>query len=240
MAPQLQGASAFSRRLWHRRLRRLRPVLVVGALVGVAALAAWVLLGSAWLTAEQVTVKGQQTLSDGRILAAANVDLGTPLLRLDLDAVDERVSALPAVAEASVHRAWPHTVAITVTEREPVAAVHRSSVWWVMDEEGVLFRRTSEREAELPLVDVGSRADDSVLGETASVVAGLPSDLLDRVRRLTASSMDSITLTLKDGREVRWGSAAETPEKVRVLSVLLSQRAKVYDVSVPAQPTTSG
>jgi cell division protein FtsQ len=238
MAPQPQGASAFSRRLWHRRLRRLRPLIVLGALVGVVALAAWVLLGSAWLTAKEVTVKGQHTLSDGKILAAANVDLGTPLLRLDLDAVDERVSALPAVAEASVHRAWPHTVAITVTEREPVAAVHRSSVWWVMDAEGVLFRRTTERAAELPLVAIGSRADDSVLREAASVVAGLPSDLVDRVRQLTASSMDSITLTLQDGREVRWGSAAETPEKVRVLSVLLTQRAKVYDVSVPAHPTT--
>ena len=239
MVPKQQGAWAFSRRLWQRRVRRLRPLLVVGSLVGVAALAAWVLLGSAWLTAEQVTVKGQHTLSKGEILAAANVDLGAPLARLDIDAVDERVSALPAVAEASVHRSWPHTVAITVTEREPVAAVHRSSVWWAMDDEGVLFRRTRERPADLPLVDVGSGADRSVLREAASVVAGLPLNLLDRVRRLTASSMDSITLTLKDGREVRWGSAAETPEKVRVLSVLLTQHAKVYDVSVPAQPTTT-
>jgi cell division protein FtsQ len=51
--------------------------------------------------------------------------------------------------------------------------------------------------------------------------------------------MDSLTLTLQDGREVRWGSAAQTERKVQVLSVLLRRPAQVYDVSVPAQPTTA-
>ena len=50
--------------------------------------------------------------------------------------------------------------------------------------------------------------------------------------------MDSITLTLADGRSVRWGSADESQRKVQVLAILLKQKASVYDVSGPEQPTT--
>jgi cell division protein FtsQ len=59
-----------------------------------------------------------------------------------------------------------------------------------------------------------------------------------QTRRVRAQSMDSITLTLADGRSVRWGSADESQRKVQVLAILLKQKASVYDVSVPEQPTT--
>lgn len=239
MARRADTASKLSRRQWQRRLARLRPALLVVAVLATAAFVGWVGLGSSWLAAEHVTVAGERALSHRQILAAADVDLGTPLLRLDLDAVDTRVSALPPVAAVAVHRAWPNTVAITVTERIPVAAVSRPDSWWVMDKEGVLFRRTPGRVAALPLVEVGNRAGPSALQEAAAVIAALPAELLSRLQHLTASSMDSLTLTLQDGRQVRWGSAAQTERKVQVLSVLLRRPAQVYDVSVPAQPTTA-
>mgnify|MGYP001680284448 FL=1 len=44
---------------------------------------------------------------------------------------------------------------------------------------------------------------------------------------------------LSDGARVRWGDASESALKARVLKVLLSQRASVYDVSSPHAPTTS-
>lgn len=240
MARSARPMARFSRRQWQRRLRQARPALLALAVLGTAVLAGWVLLGSSWLAAQRVTVVGAQSLTDAQVLAAADVDLGTALVRLDLDAVDRRVSALRPVARASVHRAWPHTVAITVVERQPVAAIYRSGSWWVMDEEGVLFRRTEGAVPTLPVIEVdSSTVDQTALREAASVIAALPPDLLARVQRLTAASMDSITLALRDGREVRWGSSAETDQKVAVLSVLLRQPARVYDVSVPAQPTTA-
>lgn len=240
MARSVEPAATFSRRQWRRRLRQARPVLVAVAALGVGGFVAWVLLASSWLAAQRATVEGEQSLSAAQILAAADVELGTPLVRLDLDAVDRRVSALRPVAEASVHRAWPHTVSISVVERQPVAAVHRTGSWWEMDEEGVLFRRADGPIATLPVISVdGGTVDKGALQEAGSVIAALPPALLSRVQRLTAASIDSITLALRDGREVRWGSSAESDRKVAVLRVLLRQPARVYDVSVPAQPTTT-
>jgi cell division protein FtsQ len=59
------------------------------------------------------------------------------------------------------------------------------------------------------------------------------------MRALHAHSLDSITLQLKDGRLIHWGSDDQNAQKVRVIRVLLKQPASGYDVSVPAQPTTS-
>ena len=53
--------------------------------------------------------------------------------------------------------------------------------------------------------------------------------------------MDRISLVLRDGRVVVWGSAEQSEDKAAVLAALLRARdAQRYDVSVPGQPVTSG
>ena len=233
------SVSRFHRRQWRGRLRSARPYLLAILLAGLVGFAAWVLLFSSWLALEEVEVRGQEQISGSDVRAAAGLDVGTPLLRVDLDDVSERVRALPAVADVSVHRSWPHTLSITVTERQPVANIVRAGDWWVMDREGVVFRKTGRPLRALPIVAVESGADAEALREVASVVTVLPDEVLTATRRVKARSMDSITLMLRDGREVVWGSSAQSDRKVAVLAVLLEHKARVYDVSVPEQPTAA-
>jgi cell division protein FtsQ len=217
----------------------LRPVAIVAGVLAVAALVGYAFYFSSWLAARDVEVTGESSLTAKEVIAAAQVDLGSPLARLDLSAIEERVAALPAVADVSVQRSWPHTVSIEVTERTPLAAVMRDGAWWVMDDEGVVFRRTPERDASLPVVQAGPDAGADALAEAAKVVSALPTSVLADVKRLTARTPDSIELRLKNRSLVRWGSAADTARKAEVLRVLLENvKASVYDVSVPEQPTT--
>lgn len=231
-------ASRFARRQWARRLRSARPWLLTALALGVLGLAAWVVFWSSWLATRNVAVEGSSIVTDRQVVQAAGVDLGTPLARVDLGGVRDRVAELPAVADVSVHRSWPHTLQITVTERTPLATVQRHGQWYAMDADGVLFRPTPARDPKLPVVVLTPSADAAARREVASVVAALPDDVLHSMRRVRARSMDSITLSLADGREVEWGSADESARKVQVLAVLLKQKAAVYDVSVPELPTT--
>src|SRR5262245_33127660 len=231
--------SRFARRQWGRRLRAALPWLLTGLGVGALALAVWAVFFSSWLATQRVDVSGATIVSDDDVVQAADVNLGTPLARVNLDAVRDRIEALPAVADVSVHRSWPHTLDISVTERTPLATVPQHGRWLAMDKDGVLFRPTSARDETLPVVVLAPAAVASARREVASVVDSLPSNLLSTTRRIKARSMDSITLTLTDGREIKWGSADDTDRKVEVLAILLGQHASVYDVSVPEQPTTS-
>ena len=86
--------------------------------------------------------------------------------------------------------------------------------------------------------DSGTTA--AALKEAAKVIAALPPDLTLIVDHVQVTSVDQISLVLKDGRTVVWGSADESDTKAEVLATLLATvQAQVYDVSVPSKPTTS-
>ena len=57
--------------------------------------------------------------------------------------------------------------------------------------------------------------------------------------KVEVQTIDQITLVLRDGREVRWGSADESDLKATVLARLLAaqEATTYYDVSVPGSPT---
>ena len=234
------GSSRFHRRRLVARLTSLRWWILALVALAVVGICAWVLLFSAQFAAEEVAVHGDSTVSVQAVQSAADVSMGTPLLRLDLNEIRDRVASLPAVQSVTVNRSWPHTVSISITERQPVAAIHRGGHWWVMDVQGVLFQQTRHRAEGLPVVAVRSSAGSSAVVEAASVISSLPADLLAETKRLTARSMDSITLRLTSKSSVIWGSSAESDRKVEVLQALRRHvDAPMYDVSVPGQPTTS-
>ena len=85
----------------------------------------------------------------------------------------------------------------------------------------------------------GAEPDARAVAAVTGVVGSLDADTLARVDRGSAGSTGQVTLVLSDGARVRWGDASESALKARVLKVLLSQRASVYDVSSPHAPTTS-
>lgn len=235
------GGSTAAGRLGRRRRRSGNRgwliVIVVAAVAAVAAFAGWALLASSWLAVSQVSVTGERTLSAQQVRAAAAVPRGTALVGVNLDSVQQRVSSLRQVANVTVHRSWPHTIAIAVTERQPVAVVSQSSQWELVDKTGALFRRVAAAPPGMPVIDVPSTRTTDVLRSAAAVVSSLPGDLLSRTRSVRAESLDSITLLLRDGRSVLWGNANQNRAKAQVLAVLLKHRATAYDVSVPAEPT---
>jgi cell division protein FtsQ len=130
-------------------------------------------------------------------------------------------------------------VLIAVEERTPIAVVDIGGRIRGMDDEGVVFRDYPRVPRTLPLVRTTGRTGGEALSEAAQVVSSLPADVSRRVRYLAVVTVDQITLVLRDGRQVVWGSAEESSAKAEVLVALLAEPATVYDVSVPGQPTTS-
>jgi cell division protein FtsQ len=65
------------------------------------------------------------------------------------------------------------------------------------------------------------------------VIQSLPADLDGRVRQVSATSAEGVSLSLSDGRTVVWGGTDRGADKARVLATLLRRKADVYDVSSP-------
>ncbi|GAB6984711.1 cell division protein FtsQ/DivIB [Nocardioides pyridinolyticus] len=230
----------FARRQWARRWLAWKPVLVVVLVLLLAVLLGWLVYFSSVLSVKGVDVQGVQQLSAQQIRAVAAVPEGEALATVDLDRIRARVQALAPVKSADVTREWPDQVLITVVEREPVAVVEIAGSLQGMDEDGVVFRSYAQAPPDLPRVETGSSTGSDALREAALVVAALPADLAATVDHVEVATVDEITLSLRDERLVRWGSAEDSDLKAAVLADLLAARpdASTYDVSVPGTPST--
>ena len=229
----------FARRQWRRRWlawRYLLAIVVVLAIVGSGIYAVWF---SSWLAVEKIDVSGAQTVDVKDIQARSGIDDGEPLVRVDLAAAERRISALAVIKSVSVTRQWPHGILISIEERVAIAVVEIGDRLRGMDADGVVFRDYKKAPPGLPRVETAIGTTSAALREAAKVVSALPQELSLLVDHLTVITVDQVSLVLKDGRTVFWGSADESDTKAQVLATLLATvQAQVYDVSVPSKPTT--
>jgi len=174
-----------------------------------------------------------------RLVRSARARDPTPGLQLDLTAISSRVSALASVRHVDVSRHWPDGVLIQVTERTPVAVVQVGGTFHAMDADGVLFRDYPRPPLGMPRVVSTADTGSAALAEAARVIASLPHDLAARVDHVQVQGIDQISLAMRSGATVIWGSDAQSALKAEVLARLLPHPAGTYDVSVPGQPVTS-
>lgn len=229
----------FVRRQWARRWQVWKWLVALLLVLGLVGLGGWLVFFSSVLAVKQVTVTGTGHLTRDDVVAAADVPLGRPLARVDLESAASRVRALAPVAAVDIHRTWPDTVSIAITERTPVAVVGMGGQFRALDREGVLFRDYRIRPRGLPVIESSLTADTDTLAEGAQVAAALSPAVARLVDHLQVRTVDDIRLELRDGRTVVWGSADDSDLKAEVVLALLRQPGRTYDVSVPGQSTVS-
>jgi cell division protein FtsQ len=238
--PDDRSRRRFARRQWLRRWLVWRYVIGSVLLVVLAVGGVWLVFVSSTLTVKHVDVQGESLLSQDQVLTAAKVPAGAHLVDLDLAAIRTRVAGLAAVKRVDVSREWPDGVLIKVTERRAVAVVELAGRYQAMDDDGVLFRSYAHPPKALPLVVSATAVGTEALAEAGRVIAAMPAGLAARVDHVGVRGVDQVTLTMRSGATVLWGSDAQSALKARVLVRLLARPARSYDVSVPGQPVTSG
>jgi cell division protein FtsQ len=234
------SAERFAARARRRRLKRIAVGLAaVAAAAGIGAVV-WLVGWSSVLAVSDVRVDGAEGRLRDRIVDVAEVPVGQPLIRVDVEAIGERVGEVADVAGVSVVRSWPRSVTIEVAARRPVAAVPDEDSWWLVDAEGVLFAESGDRPEGLPVLDAS--VDDSARRTRAAgvaVITSLAPAVAELVETVEAESEADITLELTSGASVSWGTAESGAEKSRVLLALIDREEgepSDYDLSAPDRP----
>jgi cell division protein FtsQ len=231
--PRSARAVRKARRSRRRKVLAFTIIALVLALLGAGV---WGVYFSTALVTQRVMVIGTRDLTPTQVSFAAQVRIGVPLARQDLDAIAERTTTLPAVASAAVTRDWPNTIRITVVERRPVLAVRQPGGYVVVDKSGVAYQTKPVMPPEVLLAEVNP-GDAPLLTELAVVATALPKKLRGMVDRITAGSRDSIVLILDSGRIVTWGSSSDSELKAQVVESLLKREPRSsIDVSSPHNP----
>lgn len=231
-----------------RRLRRVLWGLGAVGLLGAAAASTQTPL----LDVDRVEVVGVARLPAGDVLAAAadaGAGEGAALVDVDTDAVARALEALPGVAEATVRRDWPGTVAVEVVERVPVAAVTSADGAALVAADGIVVDVVDAPpaglpvlQARLPALEPGAVVDAP---ELLAVAAALPPELAGRVAAVVASAgaEGTVELRLAEGGVARLGPPAELGAKLVAVVTVLDQVdlacLAILDVRVPSAPAVT-
>jgi cell division protein FtsQ len=224
-----------------RRRSRLRALGAAAAVVALVIVAGWVALATSLLAVHRVVVVGAGPLSSAEVTAATRSAIGDPMLTVHTGQLARRLDTIPAVASASVSRAWPRTLRVTVTERTPVATVETATGWQLIDASGALFGGTATRPATLARLAVPSPGpSDSRTRAALAVLRSLPAGLRSRVRVIHAPTAAGVTFRLRGGVTVVWGTPGLAARKSAALAGLLRRGPGTYDVSTPSVVTSTG
>lgn len=153
--------------------------------------------GDAGFRVKAIHVAGASPLAQSDIIHATGVQVGQPLLGLDLAAVQSRVKGVGWVQEAKVVRLLPDTLVVTVKERRQLAVWQHAGRLSVIDDHGAPIPEADPaRFARLPLV-VGAGAAAHA-PEILPTLAQRPK-LMTRLEALVRVDDRRWDLRLKDG-----------------------------------------
>ena len=117
---------------------RQRRLIVLAGLIALGLLG-WAATQSALLDVDEVRIVGAERTSAAYLRNVAGVELGTPVLGLDTNTIEERLALLPEVAAVTVASNWGGLVTVEITERLPVARIESADGTAVIAGDGLVL-----------------------------------------------------------------------------------------------------
>ncbi|CAN5746249.1 MAG: cell division protein FtsQ/DivIB [Ilumatobacteraceae bacterium] len=218
---------AVKRAKGRKRLKWFLIVFFAVALI-VAALA---VLGSSLFAIEDVEVDGADRTDPAALEAVIDELRGSPVLRVDTDAAEVALEAIPWVQDARVTTKFPHGAHIELRERTGVASFEGpDGSFRTIDPEGRVLEVVGEAPVGHLLV-TSEATPDVPAGQYAPPgfrAAGSLLDALTPEMRAVAASVSvnndgsDVRLLLTDGVEVRFGAGQELVAKLVRLQTWLN------------------
>jgi cell division protein FtsQ len=224
-----------------RGIRRLLVVIFVVSLVAVTL----AVLRSELFSLDRIDVQGQSQTDPAAIAASVGVELGVPLIEIDLGAATEALEADPRVVRAEVGRRWPTGVEIVVVERFAVAWVDQGQGWQHVAADGVVVLPSGDPGPVAPRIRSTPEANRAV--EAALQFVDALADPL-RVGMVIDARTEELNATW-NGLVIRLGRPTDMVEKARALEVVIADEPEPGSeitliaperpaVLPPAPPTT--
>jgi cell division protein FtsQ len=141
------------------RLRHVWQVAKAAAVLTMASYGAWrgavLVMSASQLQINHVTVKGNERLATGEVLALLDGLRGRHILSIELGAWRERLLASPWVADATLRRSLPATIEVVIRERYPMGIGRIGTRLYLVDQYGVIVDEYGPNHAaiDLPVID---------------------------------------------------------------------------------------
>ncbi|MBA3270844.1 MAG: FtsQ-type POTRA domain-containing protein, partial [Acidobacteria bacterium] len=201
----------------------MRQAWLSARIVGVLTLAVYggwrgtaLVLGASYLQVSRISVRGNDRLSNGEVLALVHGLRGRNILTVSLAEWQTRLLSSPWVEDARLRRVLPSRIDIAIRERVPMGIARLSGALYLVDDEGVVIDEFGPNYADLnlPMIDgLASRQSDGAADQArarlaARVLTALEArpDLAERVSQIdVADAHDAVVMLDGDTAMLRLG-----------------------------------
>jgi cell division protein FtsQ len=168
-----------------------------------------------WFEVREVTISGAGQVTRQDVLDRLALQSGETLLSVGATQLVGRLETHPWIKQAKVSRAFPHTLEVTITERQPAAVLRTLSVNLLLDGEGTVLPSLAEAEDPgLPVLlgidPQGLLQRDAQLRQVAQAgiqLAGLLDDEFDGRPEVDMSDPDN-AIAYVQGLRFQFGSSS--------------------------------
>ncbi|HUZ84176.1 MAG TPA: FtsQ-type POTRA domain-containing protein [Gaiellales bacterium] len=236
-AVHLDRAAAVARRREAARSRGRRRLAVVAAAIGAFALAVGyvVLAHTSVFAVRAVSVRGGSPALDAEVQRVVARAVGhESLLNVSAAAVARKVEQIPFVQAATVDRAFPNSLTVSITRDRPAIYARIGRAGYLVAADGRVLAAAATRPPGLPLMSlprtvaaprIGRTGGDPSIAAALTLMAARPSStraLLGPLVRVY-SSPGMVILRFRTHLQLRMGTPAQAALKWSAATRLLSR-----------------
>ncbi|HKP26946.1 MAG TPA: cell division protein FtsQ/DivIB, partial [Dongiaceae bacterium] len=190
------------------------------------------------LSLQTVEVHGRGETRQADVVGALGAPRGAPLLGLDIDAMRERLAALPWIVSAEIERRYPDRLVVTVTEAEPLALWQRQQKLFLVSRTGKVIETADLRKYAKLLVIVGDNAPERA--ETLFDLLAQQPKLKERVTAAVFVGKRRWNLRFDNGVDVKLpeenpGAAWSRLADLQSQHGILEKDVRIIDLRLPDQ-----
>ena len=228
-------------------LRQVWQLVKVVSVLSITVYGGWrgatLLLGAPALQISRITMRGNERLSRGEVLALLDGLRGHNILTVDLEDWRARLLASPWVASAELRRLLPGRIDVELQERHPIGIGRLAKSLYLIDATGVVIDEYGPNYAEfdLPIIDGlaaapsdgGGAVDVRRVRLAANVMTALQAraDIAAQVSQIDVSDAhDAVVLLEGDTTLLRLGDADFVDRIQQYLDVGPALRERVEEI----------
>ncbi len=227
--------------------RQLWRIVRMVAVLSVAVYGGWrgtaLVLGTPAFQVSRISVRGNERLSVGEVLAIVDGLRGRNILTVGLDEWQQRLLASPWVEAATLRRLLPSRIEVAIQERQPIGLGRLAGILYLVDGGGVVIDEygPSYAEFDLPIIDgLGqkpsgsvSAVDESRARLAARVIAALEGrpDLAKRVSQIDVTDAhDAVVMLEGDTAMLRLGEQEFADRIQEYLDLAPALRERIAEI----------
>lgn len=192
------------------------------------------LISSRYFLIKTTLVRGCRELTEKEVLALAALKPSQTIMAVNMKAMARRIASHPWVKSVAIGREFPQRLVVDIREREALALCKRAGELYLVDKEGVLFKKlTAGDDVDAPVLTGYFKEGhlDKELFETTllllkSLAAANSFPNLNAVAEINASGVSGLSLYTENGFCLQLGFGNYQAKLGRLLPVITALNKK--------------